>query len=118
MDDDFRYVKHESYVEGIYTGERTYEALARIIENGLPICQDLKISKIMLDVTGATGKWIDIDRYLMGKKTADYFRAPYKIFVLEKKKHINKFTETVANIRGVNILITHDKKEGMDWLLN
>ena len=71
----------------------------------------------MIDLSEGTGNWREFDRFKLGEKIAHLFRLPYKILVIEKEIHINKFAENVAVNRGSKLLVLSDKKKGLDWLL-
>lgn len=118
MNDNINYIDHLGYSEAVYTGERVFEILGNIIEKGYDRCEKMNIHKILLNMCDAKGHWKELDRFLIGQKAAHFFRSPYKILVLEIKEHINKFAENTAFIRGVNILVTDDKKAGIDWLIS
>jgi hypothetical protein len=114
---DIKYLKHEKYLEVIFTGERSFAALSDSIEQVYKECQKNNINKILVDISRAKGHWEEFDRFKIGEKISQLYKWHYKILTVEKENKINKFVENTAVNRGVNLLVTHDKKEGLDWLL-
>ncbi len=109
-------IYHHDYLEVIFTGRRTYEEIANMLEIGVVKCQNATVRKILTDTSRAKGNWQEFDRFRIGEKIALHYPPPYKIAVIEKKEIINKFVENTAYNRGVDILITDDRKSSMDWL--
>ncbi|MBW1781587.1 MAG: hypothetical protein JRL30_12705 [Deltaproteobacteria bacterium] len=117
MEETVKYFNHEQYLEIIFTGERCYEAFNDSIEKVFNECQKMDIQRILLDGSGAKGDWKEFDRFQVGKLVSQFFGEQYKILGVDKEAKINRFAENTAFNRGVNILVTHDKKAGLNWLL-
>jgi hypothetical protein len=117
MEKDIEFINRKEYFEVIFKGERTFEDLNNLIEKSYIECQKNNFNRILLDLCEAKGYWIGLDRFRIAEKASHLFKYAYKILVIDKEEMINKFGENTAVNRGVNILITSDKINGLDWLL-
>jgi hypothetical protein len=117
MEENTRFIDHEDYLEVIFTGERSYQALIDLLEEVYENCKRNGTTKIVLDIHKAKGRWKDIDRFLLGEKGAQVFGASYVTLVIDEKEQINKLAENAAYNRGLKILVTDDRKAGLGWLL-
>jgi hypothetical protein len=113
-----KYLKHAEYLEVIFTGERSFAAFRDLINNVHNECQKNNFKRVLIDVSEATGEWGAFTRYQVGEKVSEVFKYFYKILAIEKEEKINKFAENVAVNRGANLLVTADRKKGLEWLLN
>ena len=57
-----------------------------------------------------------MERYEVGVKAATLFRYKLKVAVVYKTEEINRFAETVAFNRGMNVKIFNTKEEAISWL--
>jgi len=117
MAEKFEFVDHGKYLEVIFTGERTYEEVVDLIKGSYVKCNETRHKKILVNMLGAKGPWLQIDRFKVGEQVAQLFRGTYRILVVEHEYIINKFAENTAANRGVNIVVTHEKEVYLDWLL-
>ena len=117
MEKKIKYIQHNEYLEVIFTGERSYEDLNDLMEEVHKKCEKTKIYKVLVDIVNAKGDWKEFDRFQVGRLASQFFGERFKILGVDKKEKINRFAENTAFNRGVNVFVTDDKKEGLDWLI-
>ena len=113
-----KYLKHAEYLEVIFTGKRSFAAFRDLMNNVHKECQKNNLKRILIDVSEAKGEWGAFTRFKVGEKVSEVFKYFYKILAIEKEEKINKFAENTAVNRGANLLVTSDRKKGLEWLLN
>jgi hypothetical protein len=112
-----KYLNHPEYLEVIFTGQRSSAALSNLIDEVYKECQKNDLKRILIDLSGAKGELRGFGRFEIGKKVSRVFNIQYKILAIEKEERINKLAENTAVNRGANLLVTSDRKKGLDWLL-
>ena len=112
-----KYLKHTEYLEVVFTGQRSSVALSALIDEVYKQCQRNDFKRILIDLSGAKGELRETGRFEVGKKVSQVFNYLYKILAIEKEERINKLAENTAVNRGANLLVTSDRKKGLDWLL-
>ena len=110
-------MNHPEYLEVIFTGLRSSSALNHLIDDVYKQCQINDLKKILIYLSGAKGELRGYGRFEVGKKVSQVFNIQYKILAIEKEERINKLAENTAVNRGANLLVTSDRKKGLDWLL-
>ena len=117
MEENIKYIKHDKYLEVIFTGERSYKDLNDLMEKVHSKCEETKIYKVLVDIVNAKGNWKEFDLFWIAKRASQLFTGKYKILGIGQKGKIDKFAEDAAVNRGVNVLLTHDKEANLPWLL-
>jgi hypothetical protein len=109
---------YKDYLEVNVEGKYSLSAYLKGLDDTLNFCSSKQLYKILFNLIGVQGDQSVIDRHMLGERTAALFRGKYKIAAIARKEAINKHAENVAFNRGVNILVTHDKEAGLNWLLD
>lgn len=110
--------KHESHLYISLHGAYNYEDFKLIPDLILNACDEHNIFKVLIN--GLSVQKTDIpqmERYYLGEILGEKLGAKFKVAVIWPEKHINKFTETVAQNRMTPILVCSSITEGLDWLL-
>jgi len=74
-------------------------------------------SKILVDGLNVSAPMPDMERYDVGELAAAVFGHRYKIAVIYRLEHINKFMENVAVNRGAYLNVVGSELEAIEWLI-
>ena len=59
----------------------------------------------------------DMQKFYIGALVATIFGNKFKLAMLRKPEHINKFAENMALNSGANVLVESSEKKALSWLL-
>lgn len=110
-------LRHKSYIEIIFKGSFSFEEIKALILEIYQNCEQENISRIFVDLTSMSNyNPTQMDRFYLGTFISEVFNPKFKIGVLDKISNINKFAETVAKNRMINMYVSDYKKDILIWL--
>ena len=59
----------------------------------------------------------DMQKFYLGALVATIFGNKFKLAMLRKPEHINKFAENIAVNSGANVHVDSNEQKALDWLL-
>jgi len=106
------------YILVTYTGEFNVAAAERAIDGSLQAGSTHNLSKILIDCRRMTGRLSIMDRYqvaVSGQRMAGKLTR-VALVRQEGGSPLDRFTETVARNRGVNLKLFNEIDEAVAWL--
>jgi hypothetical protein len=107
------------YILVTYTGEFNVAAAERAIDGSLQAGSTHNLSKILIDCRRMTGRLSIMDRYqvaVSGQRMAGKLTR-VALVRQEEGSPLDRFTETVARNRGVNLKLFSEIDEAVAWLM-
>ena len=99
------------------TGTYKLEKMMELIRSMYERCPGRNIQSLLLDITGLEGDIPTLDRFTFGTCVAEQNKKNnISLAVLDNKKNIDRFAETVAVNRGVRFFMTSSKDKAVAWL--
>ena len=108
--------RKKGYLSVEYAKPYNIDDLLSFSKEALEISKAEGYKKLFLDISKMPGRIKPMERYEVGVKAATLFRYKLKVAVLYKTEEINRFAETVALNRGMNVKIFNTKEEAISWL--
>lgn len=118
MGDQVEIVKKKDYiyvtVSGIFSPKLSEDSIDEMVAAG----KKENCKKVLLDIRPMTGEIGVLDRFESGRYGALTIPRTFKIAVLGRADQISpdKFFQTVARNRGVNLKVFSEFEETLEWL--
>jgi hypothetical protein len=108
----------DEFVLVTYTGEFNVEAANRTIDRALQACKEFGKTRLLLDCKNMIGALSVFDRFQVAEYGQKLQGTMSKVAMVrpESQDPSDKFTETVAVNRGVNLKLFTDFEEAVKWL--
>jgi predicted membrane GTPase involved in stress response len=109
----------EGYLEAKLSGNFSLHELSKCVQQTITECQQKEIQHLLADFTGLQADFTFWDRIQMGKVALAYVRTHIKVATLVTPEMLDqgRIGELFAKNRGVKILVTTDRKQASEWLL-
>ncbi len=75
-------------------------------------------TKVLVNALAVSAPMSEMERYFVGELVAAVFPPKYKIALVYRQEHINKFMENVAVNRGAFLNVVGSEAAATSWLLN
>ena len=108
---------HPDHVSFQITGQYNYQDFCVLIKGLQEECLRLERTRALLDIREVQGEMPEIDRFNLGQLFAEVWGVKLKAGVLAPRDKINKLFENTAVNRYARVLVNHDEKVVLDWLL-
>lgn len=108
--------KKGEYIFVDYAEPYVYKNAINLLKEAAEVCAAEKCSKLLLSFVDMPGKVKTLDRFEFGVQGAIIFRHLKKVGVVYRREEMNRFLETVAVNRGLNIRLFDNFDEAMEWL--
>jgi hypothetical protein len=107
------------YLAARFIGSGVVEEAWRQFESIAEHCMRAKNNKLLIDATRAEVKVSLVERFLAAKRTLIFAQYGLKVAFVEILERVdpNRFGETVARNRGVNIRAFTNVEDAEEWLL-
>lgn len=105
------------YLKFSVSGDWTEDSACILIDAIKHECEKRKARKLLLDLKEYILCESEMTRYFSGVRLAEAFLSPYRIAAFTRAGAINRFAETVARNRGVDIMVFPDEPQALAWLL-
>ena len=76
-----------------------------------------QLPRVLVDLTGVTGRPPDIDRFEIGERLAQVFGSTHTLAIVAREESVNRLAETVALNRGVALRVFFTERDALTWLL-
>lgn len=106
------------YVVANFIGDGAPEEIWQNFDRIAERCDRAGNKKVLIDSTGINGELSFIDKYFLGENAQIFARHGLKIATVLRSELIDsqKFGETVARNRGVNVRVFADVPSAKSWL--
>ncbi|MCO6431589.1 MAG: STAS/SEC14 domain-containing protein [Deltaproteobacteria bacterium] len=111
------YVEDPDYFLIILRGDFDLQGITALLPELLERALRSRSCRVLVDAYKLSAPREEADRFRLGEKIAEAVRGRFKVAVLSRFEHINKFMEDTAVNRGATIFVTNDKDEALEWLL-
>ena len=83
-------------------------------------CVARKCDALLWDIRGSAGTFALMDRFYLAEGCAKFWRRQLKVSFLGRPDHMlpDRFGQTVAQNRGIQIQVFVEEKPALDWLAN
>ena len=110
--------KEDDYLIVEYSGKYEGDINSLKMDEVKKICQQHKISHVLVDASKCKLNVTSVDKYRLGKSIADMFIAPQRIKIasLVSPDEYDVFVTLVATNRGASYDIFTDKNKALEWL--
>jgi hypothetical protein len=123
---DYKIENNPEYLSMIYEGDYDSSLAGLFTDQILETCKTYQPTKLLIDLRAVKGDMTMLDRFNLGvMATAKYFsgkltgKIPYCRYAIIGNAPLidpDRFAETVAVNRGLNVRVFTDWKETIDWL--
>jgi len=76
-----------------------------------------QLPRVLVDLTGVTGRPPDIERFEIGERLAQVFGSTHTLAIVAREESVNRLAETVALNRGVALRVFFTERDALTWLL-
>ncbi len=108
---------HREFLEARIAGEwrldDVREAIEAVREKGLAT----GVERILVDMTGVTGRPPDLHRFEAAEATARAARGRFRVALLPPPELSDRFFEDAARNRGAALRAARSREEALAWLL-
>ena len=110
----------DDYVRGSFSGQYNRELVNEYVTMIINYCKDKQHKRIFFDFRDVEGKVVEFERYKLAEHLASLEPGDMRIaaVVTEFQSQPTKVAEVVANAKDLNVRISTDESEVMDWLLS
>ncbi|MHC4618605.1 MAG: hypothetical protein ACYTEQ_12735 [Planctomycetota bacterium] len=112
-------IRHElDYLYVEFYGPYNLQDALKFKDQILSICRNQGLKRVLCDTRNMEGNIPVLDRFTFGKALADSAPHGLKLALLGSSMQVlpDKFLENVAVTRGVNIRLSTDINELLEWL--
>jgi hypothetical protein len=111
-------VKKEDYLQITFSGPFSIDAAKRSVDDMVAACRKEHCAKVLFDCRPMTGDLTVLDRFEVGQYGEGTIPQTVKIAMLGRNEQIlpDRFFETVARNRGVNLLLFTEVDDALKWL--
>ena len=114
----FNFFNEANYLRVEISGDYNFEKIRVIYGQIIAKCEELKYSKMLIDLRKMNGIVSFLDRFNLANMIQNYLQHFVKIYILidENPRYKERIFETVANNRGIYIKILHNEDEALKLL--
>lgn len=110
-------IEHKGeYIFVDYREPYIYKNAVKLLKEAAEICATENCKKILFRFVDMPGKVRTLDRFELGVQGAIILRHVARIAVVYRREEMDKFLETVAVNRGLNIRLFDNMEEALSWL--
>lgn len=110
------YEKRAGYLYLEYSEKYEYRKVIDLAHELEDICRDENHNKVLVKVVGLVEDIGTLDKFRLAVEMARIIRSPKQIAVLVQEGSIDRFTETVAVNRGLNVRLFNEAVDALKWL--
>lgn len=99
-----------------YREPYTYINALKLLKEAAEVCAAGNCNKLLLRFADMPGKVKTLDRFELGVQGAFILRRIARIAVVYRREEMDRFMETVAANRGLNIRLFDNMEEAQAWL--
>jgi hypothetical protein len=97
-------------------GEWHSESVLKMIDDGARAARESGHTRILIDCRNVHGHFAENDRYLAGVRIGERLRDIRVAVLGSEEVHINRRGLNAALRRGVEMIVTKDMEEALQWL--
>jgi hypothetical protein len=118
MSSPLEIVKKEDFLHMTFSGPFSLDAAKRSVDDMVAACKKENCAKVLFDCRPMTGDLTVLDRFDVGQYGEGRIPQSVKIAMLGRDDQIlpDRFFETVARNRGVNVTLFTETDEAIKWL--
>ncbi|HUN56214.1 MAG TPA: hypothetical protein VMU29_13770 [Smithella sp.] len=81
------------------------------------LSEEHKRSRVLIDAINLPNIR-DMQKFYLGALVATIFGRKFKLAMLRKPEHVNKFAENIAINSGANVHVDSNEQKALEWLLS
>ncbi len=109
--------ENEQILEVHFSGNYDYDQTICVMDEIAAECGNREIHRVLLDLT-ELDDIPDMDRYRLAMYSTKIWRFPIRLGATARPEKINRFFETVAKNRGVQIKVDPNREVVIEYLSN
>ena len=109
--------ERDGYLVFTVTGQYDFNDFKVLVHAFQDACVRAKAPKALVNIQDVSGETPNIDRYNLGQLFAEVWGGVLKAGIIGSRDRINKLFENTAVNRYAQVMVHHDEKTVLDWLL-